>query len=189
MALQPIWMSVICFARSVATYKGIDSTAPLISWFWAVMEEFSTAERRWLRHNDHIDPIDHIDRVLQKHNIVGPRCHQWQKYIYTIDEKHIVINPFSMRRLLAFLLLTFWPFNITRMTLMAERSHPLLLWRFCLTSRERESLDPHQNLLNPLASYWFILNILINDHIDHIDHTDHIYRVLHKNNFVIPWFA
>ena len=32
--------------RSVATYKGIDSTAPLISWFWAVMEEFSTAERR-----------------------------------------------------------------------------------------------------------------------------------------------
>jgi E3 ubiquitin-protein ligase HERC2 len=31
--------------RSVATYKGIDATAPLIGWFWAVMEEFSTAER------------------------------------------------------------------------------------------------------------------------------------------------
>ena len=39
-------MNVINFDRSVATYKGIDSTAPLISWFWAVMEEFSTAERR-----------------------------------------------------------------------------------------------------------------------------------------------
>jgi len=31
--------------RSVATYKGVESTAPLIAWFWAVMEEFSTAER------------------------------------------------------------------------------------------------------------------------------------------------
>merc|ERR1711915_12778 len=31
--------------RSVATYKGVDATAPLINWFWAVMEEFSTAER------------------------------------------------------------------------------------------------------------------------------------------------
>merc|ERR1719312_2012646 len=31
--------------RSVATYKGVESTAPLIAWFWAVMEEFSLSER------------------------------------------------------------------------------------------------------------------------------------------------
>ncbi|KAL5011340.1 hypothetical protein ScPMuIL_009891 [Solemya velum] len=31
--------------KSVATYKGIDATAPLVVWFWEVMEEFSTAER------------------------------------------------------------------------------------------------------------------------------------------------
>lgn len=31
--------------KSVATYKGIDATAPLVSWFWEVMEEFSNAER------------------------------------------------------------------------------------------------------------------------------------------------
>ncbi|XP_066141939.1 E3 ubiquitin-protein ligase HERC2 isoform X1 [Euwallacea fornicatus] len=31
--------------KSVATYKGIDSTAPLIQWFWEVMEEFSNQER------------------------------------------------------------------------------------------------------------------------------------------------
>lgn len=31
--------------KSVATYKGIDATAPLVMWFWEVMEEFSTAER------------------------------------------------------------------------------------------------------------------------------------------------
>ena len=31
--------------KSVATYKGVDANAPLVHWFWAVMEEFSTAER------------------------------------------------------------------------------------------------------------------------------------------------
>jgi len=31
--------------RSVATYKGIESTAPLVTWFWEVMEEFSLSER------------------------------------------------------------------------------------------------------------------------------------------------
>jgi E3 ubiquitin-protein ligase HERC2 len=31
--------------KSVATYKGIDPTAPLIRWFWEVMEEFSNQER------------------------------------------------------------------------------------------------------------------------------------------------
>ncbi|GAB1604494.1 E3 ubiquitin-protein ligase HERC2-like [Argonauta hians] len=31
--------------KSVATYKGIDATAPLIQWFWAVMEEFTNTER------------------------------------------------------------------------------------------------------------------------------------------------
>uniref|UniRef100_A0A6P7FTJ3 HECT-type E3 ubiquitin transferase n=1 Tax=Diabrotica virgifera virgifera TaxID=50390 RepID=A0A6P7FTJ3_DIAVI len=31
--------------KSVATYKGIDSSAPLIQWFWDVMEEFTNQER------------------------------------------------------------------------------------------------------------------------------------------------
>ena len=31
--------------RSVATYKGVESSAPLVTWFWEVMEEFSLAER------------------------------------------------------------------------------------------------------------------------------------------------
>ena len=31
--------------KSVATYKGINPNAPLIDWFWDVMEEFSNAER------------------------------------------------------------------------------------------------------------------------------------------------
>ncbi|KAF7266968.1 hypothetical protein GWI33_019752 [Rhynchophorus ferrugineus] len=31
--------------KSVATYKGIDSTAPLIQWFWEVMEDFTNQER------------------------------------------------------------------------------------------------------------------------------------------------
>ncbi|XP_040568701.2 LOW QUALITY PROTEIN: E3 ubiquitin-protein ligase HERC2-like [Lepeophtheirus salmonis] len=31
--------------KSVSTYKGIDSSAPLVEWFWEVMEEFSTSER------------------------------------------------------------------------------------------------------------------------------------------------
>ncbi|XP_060607151.1 E3 ubiquitin-protein ligase HERC2-like isoform X1 [Ruditapes philippinarum] len=31
--------------KSVATYKGVDATAPLVQWFWEVMEEFSNAER------------------------------------------------------------------------------------------------------------------------------------------------
>lgn len=31
--------------KSVATYKGIDSTSSLVQWFWEVMEEFSNQER------------------------------------------------------------------------------------------------------------------------------------------------
>ncbi|XP_044756400.1 E3 ubiquitin-protein ligase HERC2 [Coccinella septempunctata] len=31
--------------KSVASYKGIDSSAPLIQWFWEVMEEFTNQER------------------------------------------------------------------------------------------------------------------------------------------------
>ncbi|XP_060526978.1 E3 ubiquitin-protein ligase HERC2 [Cylas formicarius] len=31
--------------KSVATYKGVDSSAPLIQWFWEVMEEFTNQER------------------------------------------------------------------------------------------------------------------------------------------------
>ena len=46
-----IFLHSKCARRSVATYKGTEATSPLIHWFWAVMEEFSTAERslflRW----------------------------------------------------------------------------------------------------------------------------------------------
>ncbi|KAJ8681467.1 hypothetical protein QAD02_017254 [Eretmocerus hayati] len=31
--------------KSVATYKGVESSSPLIQWFWEVMEEFSNQER------------------------------------------------------------------------------------------------------------------------------------------------
>lgn len=31
--------------KSVATYKGVDATAPLVIWFWEVMEELSDNER------------------------------------------------------------------------------------------------------------------------------------------------
>ncbi|KAG5897066.1 hypothetical protein JTB14_025882 [Gonioctena quinquepunctata] len=31
--------------KSVATYKGVDASAPLIQWFWEVMEEFTNQER------------------------------------------------------------------------------------------------------------------------------------------------
>ena len=31
--------------KSVATYKGVDAMAPLVQWFWEVMEEFSNQER------------------------------------------------------------------------------------------------------------------------------------------------
>lgn len=31
--------------KSVATYKGVDATAPLVVWFWEVMEELSDNER------------------------------------------------------------------------------------------------------------------------------------------------
>ncbi|CRL02239.1 CLUMA_CG015120, isoform A [Clunio marinus] len=31
--------------KTVATYKGIDSTSPLVQWFWEVMEEFTNQER------------------------------------------------------------------------------------------------------------------------------------------------
>lgn len=31
--------------KSVATYKGIEANAPLVQWFWEVMEEFSNQER------------------------------------------------------------------------------------------------------------------------------------------------
>lgn len=35
----------LALLKSVATYKGVDATAPLIGWFWDVMEEFSNQER------------------------------------------------------------------------------------------------------------------------------------------------
>ena len=31
--------------KSVATYKGVEPTSPLIQWFWEVMESFSNTER------------------------------------------------------------------------------------------------------------------------------------------------
>lgn len=31
--------------KSVATYKGVEPTSPLIQWFWKVMESFSNTER------------------------------------------------------------------------------------------------------------------------------------------------
>jgi len=31
--------------RSVATYKGVEATSPLVLWFWEVMEEFTNEER------------------------------------------------------------------------------------------------------------------------------------------------
>lgn len=31
--------------KSVATYKGVEPMAPLIQWFWEVMESFSNTER------------------------------------------------------------------------------------------------------------------------------------------------
>ncbi|KAG5682896.1 hypothetical protein PVAND_012214 [Polypedilum vanderplanki] len=31
--------------KTVATYKGVDSTSPLVQWFWEVMEEFTNQER------------------------------------------------------------------------------------------------------------------------------------------------
>ena len=35
----------LALLKSVATYKGIEATAPLVQWFWEVMEEFTTQER------------------------------------------------------------------------------------------------------------------------------------------------
>ncbi|CAG7818352.1 unnamed protein product [Allacma fusca] len=35
----------LALLKSVATYKGIDPSAPLIQWFWEVMEEFTNQER------------------------------------------------------------------------------------------------------------------------------------------------
>ncbi|XP_058465564.1 probable E3 ubiquitin-protein ligase HERC2 [Malaya genurostris] len=35
----------LCLLKTVATYKGVESTAPLIGWFWDVMEEFTNQER------------------------------------------------------------------------------------------------------------------------------------------------
>ncbi|XP_065082582.1 probable E3 ubiquitin-protein ligase HERC2 [Ochlerotatus camptorhynchus] len=35
----------LCLLKTVATYKGVESTAPLVQWFWEVMEEFSNQER------------------------------------------------------------------------------------------------------------------------------------------------
>lgn len=35
----------LALLKSVATYKGVDATAPLVAWFWEVMEEFSNQER------------------------------------------------------------------------------------------------------------------------------------------------
>jgi E3 ubiquitin-protein ligase HERC2 len=31
--------------KTVATYKGVESTSPLVQWFWEVMEEFTNQER------------------------------------------------------------------------------------------------------------------------------------------------
>lgn len=31
--------------KSVATYKGVEPSAPLVQWFWEVMEAFSNTER------------------------------------------------------------------------------------------------------------------------------------------------
>ncbi|XP_058055381.1 probable E3 ubiquitin-protein ligase HERC2 [Anopheles bellator] len=35
----------LCLLKTVATYKGVESTAPLVQWFWEVMEEFTNQER------------------------------------------------------------------------------------------------------------------------------------------------
>ncbi|XP_058836150.1 probable E3 ubiquitin-protein ligase HERC2 isoform X2 [Topomyia yanbarensis] len=35
----------LCLLKTVATYKGVESTAPLVGWFWEVMEEFTNQER------------------------------------------------------------------------------------------------------------------------------------------------
>ena len=35
----------LALLKSVATYKGIEAIAPLVQWFWEVMEEFTTQER------------------------------------------------------------------------------------------------------------------------------------------------
>ncbi|KAJ1527956.1 hypothetical protein ONE63_007889 [Megalurothrips usitatus] len=35
----------LALLKSVATYRGIDANAPLVRWFWEVMEEFNTQER------------------------------------------------------------------------------------------------------------------------------------------------
>ncbi|XP_063244096.1 E3 ubiquitin-protein ligase HERC2 isoform X2 [Bacillus rossius redtenbacheri] len=35
----------LALLKSVATYKGIDANAPLVQWFWEVMEEFTNQER------------------------------------------------------------------------------------------------------------------------------------------------
>lgn len=31
--------------KSVATFKGVDAMAPLVQWFWGIMEEFTNTER------------------------------------------------------------------------------------------------------------------------------------------------
>ncbi|XP_054270101.1 E3 ubiquitin-protein ligase HERC2 isoform X2 [Macrosteles quadrilineatus] len=35
----------LALLKSVATYKGVEASAPLVQWFWEVMEEFSNQER------------------------------------------------------------------------------------------------------------------------------------------------
>uniref|UniRef100_A0A1S4H7N6 HECT-type E3 ubiquitin transferase n=1 Tax=Anopheles gambiae TaxID=7165 RepID=A0A1S4H7N6_ANOGA len=35
----------LCLLKTVATYKGVESTSPLVQWFWEVMEEFTNQER------------------------------------------------------------------------------------------------------------------------------------------------
>ncbi|XP_053688822.1 probable E3 ubiquitin-protein ligase HERC2 isoform X2 [Sabethes cyaneus] len=35
----------LCLLKTVATYKGVESTASLVQWFWEVMEEFTNQER------------------------------------------------------------------------------------------------------------------------------------------------
>lgn len=51
--VKPFFSAQVCgspdiplhLLKSVATYKGVEPTSPLIQWFWEVMESFSNTER------------------------------------------------------------------------------------------------------------------------------------------------
>ena len=96
--------------------------------------------------------IDHIDRVLQKHNIVGPSCLQYTDCAteaLTPLMRKIVINPFSTRQPLvsSFDLLAF---QQNKKDLDGRKVTPPALVAVLLNIKKRER--PHQNLFNPLAS-------------------------------------